>query len=65
MVIYDEPFWRGEGVSGATVATDDLIEVTLDTTQPRPFNHGVIGTYSAGATAAHCGRCPRANADRW
>jgi monoamine oxidase len=50
VVIYDEPFWRAEGVSGATVATDDLIEVTLDTTQPgHPY--GVIGTYSAGPRA--------------
>jgi monoamine oxidase len=50
VVIYDEPFWRGEGVSGATVATDDLIEVTLDTTQPG-HSCGVIGTYSAGPRA--------------
>jgi monoamine oxidase len=50
VVVYDEPFWRGEGVSGATVATDDLIEVTLDTTQPG-FGPGVIATYSAGPRA--------------
>jgi monoamine oxidase len=50
VAIYDEPFWRAEGVSGATVATDDLIEVTLDTTQPG-HGHGVIGTYSAGPRA--------------
>ncbi len=34
VAIYDEPFWRADGVCGATVATDDAIEVTLDTTQP-------------------------------
>ena len=50
VVIYDEPFWRAEGISGATVATDDLIEVTLDTTQPG-HPQGVIGTYSAGPRA--------------
>jgi monoamine oxidase len=50
VVLYDEPFWRGEGVSGATVATDDLMEVTLDTTQPG-FEPGVIATYSAGPRA--------------
>ena len=50
VAIYDEPFWRNDGVSGATVATDDLIEVTLDTTQPG-HSHGVIGTYSAGPRA--------------
>jgi monoamine oxidase len=50
VVLYDEPFWRAEGVSGATVATDDLMEVTLDTTQPG-FAPGVIATYSAGPRA--------------
>jgi monoamine oxidase len=50
VVIYDEPFWRADGVSGATVATDDLIEVTLDTTQPG-HRYGVIATYSAGPRA--------------
>ncbi|HWD56223.1 MAG TPA: flavin monoamine oxidase family protein [Acidimicrobiales bacterium] len=50
VAIYDEPFWRAEGASGATVATDDLIEVTLDTTQPG-HGHGVIATYSAGPRA--------------
>jgi monoamine oxidase len=50
VAIYDEPFWRADGVSGATVATDDLIEVTLDTTQPG-HPHGVIATYSAGPRA--------------
>ncbi|HWF14921.1 MAG TPA: flavin monoamine oxidase family protein [Acidimicrobiales bacterium] len=50
VAIYDEPFWRDEGVSGATVATDDMIEVTLDTTQPG-HAQGVIGAYSAGPRA--------------
>jgi monoamine oxidase len=50
VAVYDEPFWRHDGVSGATVATDDDIEVTLDTGQP---NHaqGVIAGYSAGPRA--------------
>jgi monoamine oxidase len=37
-------------MSGATVATDDPIEVTLDTTQPG-HRHGVIATYCAGPRA--------------
>ena len=50
VAVYDRPFWRGDGVSGATVATDDEIEVTLDTCQP---NHaqGVVAGYSAGPRA--------------
>ena len=50
VAVYDEPFWRADGISGATVATDDPIEVTLDTSQPG-HGHGVIGTYAAGPRA--------------
>jgi len=50
VVVYDEPFWRSDGISGASVATDDPIEITLDTTQPG-HPQGVIGTYSAGPRA--------------
>ncbi len=50
VAIYEEPFWRDDGISGATVATDDTIEITLDTTQPG-HDHGVIGTYAAGPRA--------------
>ncbi len=50
VAIYDEPFWRDDGISGASVATDDTIEITLDTTQPG-HAHGVIGTYAAGPRA--------------
>jgi monoamine oxidase len=50
VAVYEEPFWRAEGMSGATVATDDPIEVTLDTTQPG-HPHGVIATYGAGPRA--------------
>ena len=50
VAVYDEPFWRSEGLSGATVATDDPIEVTLDTTQPG-HPQGVIATYCAGPRA--------------
>ena len=50
VAIYDEPFWRHDGVSGATVATDDDIEVTLDTCQPG-YAQGVIAGYCAGPLA--------------
>ncbi len=50
VALYEEPFWRADGISGNTVATDDLIEVTLDTTQPA-HPQGVVGTYSAGPRA--------------
>ena len=47
VAIYDEPFWRADGISGATVAPDDQIEVTLDTTQPG-HDHGVMADLRGG-----------------
>ena len=50
VALYDEPFWRRNGMSGATVATDDDIEVTLDTGQPG-HAAGVVAGYAAGPRA--------------
>jgi monoamine oxidase len=50
VAVYDRPFWRADGVSGATVATDDEVEVTLDTCQPG-HPQGVVAGYSAGPRA--------------
>jgi len=50
VALYDEPFWRGDGLSGATVAIDDDIEVTLDTGQP-DHAAGVVAGYAAGPRA--------------
>jgi monoamine oxidase len=50
VALYDRPFWRDDGVSGATVATDDEIEVTLDTCQP-DHTQGVVAGYAAGPRA--------------
>jgi monoamine oxidase len=50
VALYDEPFWRSDGMSGATVATDDDIEVTLDTGQPG-HAAGVVAGYAAGPRA--------------
>ena len=58
VAVYDEPFWRHDGVSGATVATDDEIEVTLDTSQPG-HAHGVIAGYCGRAAGPRPGRADR------
>jgi monoamine oxidase len=50
VALYDEPFWRRAGMSGASVATDDDIEVTLDTGQPG-HGAGVVAGYAAGPRA--------------
>ncbi len=70
VALYDEPFWRLDGVSGASVATDDAIEVTLDASQP-DHGQGVVAGYAArtarpGTRCARCGRASgrlRAHAD--
>ena len=59
VAVYDEPFWRAEGMNGATVATDDAIEITLDTTQPG-HSQGVMATYCAGPRARALWRLPEA-----
>jgi monoamine oxidase len=50
VALFDEPFWRRDGMSGATVATDDEVEVTLDTGQP-DHAAGVVAGYAAGPRA--------------
>jgi len=59
VALYDEPFWRHDGMSGATVATDDAIEVTLDTGQPAHVQ-GVIAGYCAGPRARALSALPEA-----
>ncbi len=60
VAVYDEPFWRHDGMSGATVATDDEIEVTLDTCQPG-HGQGVIAGYCAGPRARALARLTEAD----
>ncbi|MGH9306812.1 MAG: flavin monoamine oxidase family protein [Acidimicrobiales bacterium] len=50
VAVYDEPFWRSDGLSGASVDMEDLFEVTLDTTPPSG-QVGVMACYAAGNKA--------------
>jgi monoamine oxidase len=50
VAIYAEPFWRGDGVSGASAAMDATIEVTLDTSPPGG-EVGVLAGYCSGPKA--------------
>ena len=50
IAIYDEPFWRADGVSGASAAMDSPIEVTLDTSPPSG-EVGVLAGYCSGPKA--------------
>jgi monoamine oxidase len=57
VVVYDEPFWRADGVSGASVAMDSPIEVTLDTSPPS-LEVGVLAGYCAGPKARQLALLP-------
>jgi monoamine oxidase len=50
IAVYDEPFWRNDGVSGASAAMDATIEVTLDTSPPG-LEVGVLAGYCSGPKA--------------
>jgi monoamine oxidase len=59
VAVYDEPFWRADGVSGASAAMDAAIEVTLDTSPPTG-EVGVLAGYCSGPKARVLARMPKA-----
>ena len=61
VAIYDEPFWRNDGLCGASAAMDDIAEVTLDTSQP-DTGFGQLASYAAGGKARELARM--SDADR-
>ena len=51
LVVYDEPFWRGDGFSGQSSEPGSASEVTLDAT-PASGRPGVIASFTFGSVAA-------------
>ena len=49
-VVYDEPFWRGEGLTGQTVSLNGPVRVTFDST-PVEGSPGVLLGFIGGADA--------------
>jgi monoamine oxidase len=49
-VMYDEPFWRADGLNGQSVATASPIEMTLDAS-PRDGIPGVLAAFAFGPHA--------------
>lgn len=60
VAIYDEPFWRNDGLAGSSAAMDDIAEVTLDTSQP-DTGFGQLASYAAGAKARQLARMSEAD----
>ncbi len=50
VTLYDEPFWRADGLSGMSVAPDLPIAVALDQT-PRSGKPGMLSSYAVGPKA--------------
>jgi monoamine oxidase len=50
ILVYDEPFWRTDGLKGLAVIPDGPVMVTIDQT-PRAGRPGILSSYSAGRHA--------------
>ena len=55
LIVYDEPFWRADGLSGQTSEPDSVAEVTLDAT-PAAGRPGVIASFTFGPVAEQAHR---------
>jgi monoamine oxidase len=49
-LVFDTPFWRADGLSGASAAMDDPFEVTLDAS-PAEAEQGVLSLFASAAKA--------------
>ncbi|MFD7440022.1 flavin monoamine oxidase family protein [Streptomyces sp. NPDC059909] len=52
---YSEPFWRGQQLSGQTLAPQSPLPITIDQT-PRSGRPGVLSSYAFGPGAVRLGR---------
>jgi monoamine oxidase len=65
ITIYDEPFWRKQGLSGMSVAPDVLVPVALDQS-PRSGTPGILSSYMFGpAAVSAAGLDPEERREIW
>jgi monoamine oxidase len=57
MLVYDEPFWRGDGLSGQSAEPGSAAEVTIDAS-PADGSAGVLASFTFGAVAARVDALP-------
>ena len=57
MAVYDEPFWRGEGLSGQGISDTGPIKLTFDNSPP-DGSPGVLLGFLEGRQARELGRLP-------
>jgi monoamine oxidase len=65
ITIYDEPFWRNDGLSGMSVAPDLPVPVALDQS-PRSGRTGILSSYMFGPQAVRAAALdPAERRDIW
>jgi monoamine oxidase len=65
ITIYDEPFWRADGLSGMSVAPDLPVPVALDQS-PRSEKPGILSSYMFGPQAVRAAALdPAERRDLW
>jgi monoamine oxidase len=65
ITIYDEPFWRNDGLSGMSVAPDLPPQVALDQS-PRSGKPGILSSYMVGPQAVRAAALdPAERRDVW
>ena len=57
LVVYDEPFWRGDGFSGQTAEPGSVSEVTIDAS-PRSGTPGVLASFTFSHVARDAAGLP-------
>jgi monoamine oxidase len=50
LVVYDEPFWRGDGLSGQTAEPASIVELTIDAGPPSG-SAGILAAFAFGPVA--------------
>ena len=58
MLVYDEPFWRADGLSGQSAEPGSAAEVTIDAS-PQDGGAGVLASFTFGAVAARIDALPQ------
>ena len=56
-LVYDEPFWRGDGLSGETISVGSPVSLTIDACGPTP-PPGILNAFLSGPDAQRFGRLP-------
>jgi monoamine oxidase len=56
-LVYDEPFWRADGLSGETIGIGSPVSLTIDACGPTP-PPGILNAFVSGADAQRFARLP-------